>query len=336
MLSIDGTQRSQLREYVTWFQNHVANELVRVIVDEVPAGGPLEEFTPVHRAVEALQNDLSKQPVDGPASLIDDVLPAVKRVLLARRAAVAAEIEQQRSRTMHHELLSNLDKRLQAFDHILQKSELSRVRPLAIPKLADFLTVERLAQLQQTKRPVSARQYDDKFHILQVPGQFLSDLRQARAECEMRGRSVAVCYIDIDDFKTKFNSEMGESAVDRHVLPRFMQEIERTVFSHGHAYRFGGDEYVVLLPNQKREWALSLMEDLRSALAGLSFRGTAQHTTVSIGVAVVGSDTPLTEQEVQQKANLAKSFAKANGKNCIATFSNGDLTEGTLAVVPRD
>ena len=52
---------------------------------------------------------------------------------------------------------------------------------------------------------------------------------------------------NIDKFKD-FNTKYGETQIDVRLLPRFMAALEAHVYSRGFAYRFGGDEYVVLLP----------------------------------------------------------------------------------------
>ena len=52
---------------------------------------------------------------------------------------------------------------------------------------------------------------------------------------------LAVAFLDIDDFK-RFNSDYGETKVDRNLLTRFMQVLEAHVYHHGFAYRQGGKE----------------------------------------------------------------------------------------------
>ncbi len=88
----------------------------------------------------------------------------------------------------------------------------------------------------------------------------------------------------IDDFKA-LNTEYGESVVDRDVLPRFMRAVETEMFIRGFAYRFGGDEYVTLLPNADTEQAIAVHNSIRVAVAGLAYTGIARKTTVSLAFA---------------------------------------------------
>ena len=123
----------------------------------------------------------------------------------------------------------------------------------------------------------------------------------------------------IDNFK-QFNTKYGESAVDLRILPVFMRELEACVFFRGYAYRQGGDEYVVLLPNVDSHMGLVLLEDVRWRIEAVSYRNVDERTTVSIGVCVVEPECFLTEREVEERANRAKNHAKGKGRNCIATY----------------
>ncbi|PYT31169.1 MAG: hypothetical protein DMG57_06070 [Acidobacteria bacterium] len=64
--------------------------------------------------------------------------------------------------------------------------------------------------------------------------------RYYRDACESRGISLAIAYIDIDDFR-KLNTKYGHVAVDRDVLPLFMRAMESFTFARDYGYRFGGD-----------------------------------------------------------------------------------------------
>ena len=63
----------------------------------------------------------------------------------------------------------------------------------------------------------------------------------------------------------------GEIEVDRRVLPVFMRLIEAHVFQHGFAYRYGGDEYMILLPNLSKPLAINFLESLRNAISGTKY-----------------------------------------------------------------
>lgn len=68
------------------------------------------------------------------------------------------------------------------------------------------------------------------------------------------------------------------------------------------------------------------------------FSGTQYHRieetiTISTGFCAVDSDCALTDREIEKIANNAKNFAKAHGKNCIATYARESFEEKDLYVV---
>ena len=67
-----------------------------------------------------------------------------------------------------------------------------------MPRVAEFLSIESM-QDGSSQTNFSNREFDEKFHILQSPKLLLEDLRYYREVCELRGVSVVVAYLDIDD-----------------------------------------------------------------------------------------------------------------------------------------
>jgi GGDEF domain-containing protein len=112
-----------------------------------------------------------------------------------------------------------------------------------------------------------------------------------------------------------------------------MELMESHLYSHGFAYRYGGDEYVLLLPNMSLALGVGFIQEFQKKLAMISYRGVAEKTTISIGAVYVAADCFLTEREVEDRANRAKNFAKKSGKNCIATYRGGFFEEKDLVVV---
>jgi diguanylate cyclase (GGDEF)-like protein len=160
----------------------------------------------------------------------------------------------------------------------------------------------------------------------------MKDLRYFREQCELRSNGLLVAYLDVDDFKS-FNTRHGETKIDRDLLPRFMELMESHVHTHGFAYRYGGDEYVLLLPNMSLALGIGFIKEFQQKLAMISYRGIAEKTTVSIGALFVSADCFLTEREIEDRANRAKTFAKKSGKNCIAAYRGGFYDDNELAIV---
>jgi diguanylate cyclase (GGDEF)-like protein len=110
-----------------------------------------------------------------------------------------------------------------------------------------------------------------------------------------------------------------------------MQILAEHAFEHGFAYRHGGDEYVMIIPNLDVSLAINFFEVLRRRVSDFIYAGTEEKTTISVGVSSVTLDCFLTDREILEQANRAKNFAKNNGKNCIAYYSDSNLMDVRLA-----
>jgi diguanylate cyclase (GGDEF)-like protein len=129
---------------------------------------------------------------------------------------------------------------------------------------------------------------------------------------------VAGIMIDIDHFK-RFNDQFGHDAGDA-VMQHVAQILRETVQGAGAAYRFGGEEFTVLLPNADEAAAMALAEQLRSQIAAvpLAHHGkTLGHITISLGLAVSPSDGP--PATLLRRADAALLAAKSGGRNRTVT-----------------
>lgn len=129
--------------------------------------------------------------------------------------------------------------------------------------------------------------------------------------------TAAVLFIDIDHFK-QFNTKYTETSVDQTLLPDAMKLIKHLSHHRGGAYRHGGEEFLVILPNVDRDEAQNFAEKLRSAFEKTSFlvQGNSEHMTVSIGIAMYPQHGQ-TYGDVLQQANLAKALAKKRRNVCV-------------------
>ena len=123
--------------------------------------------------------------------------------------------------------------------------------------------------------------------------------------------------LDLDHFK-RVNDTHGHASGDlvlRTVADRVREKIRRSDV----LVRYGGEEFVLLLPATPRAAAQSLAERIRLAVCGTPFPigGGAQVTqTVSIGVALW--DGRETAEALVHRADLAMYGAKRGGRNRVA------------------
>ena len=141
-------------------------------------------------------------------------------------------------------------------------------------------------------------------------------VRRVRGE----GKPVAVLFLDIAFFKV-INDTHGHLVGDK-VLAEFGQRIARNVRGLDLASRYGGEEFVVTMPDTDLEVAKSVAERLRSQIADEPFvvapGGAAISVTVSIGVAAT-EGAQEEGKELLGRADRALIDAKRSGRNRIAT-----------------
>jgi diguanylate cyclase (GGDEF)-like protein len=119
--------------------------------------------------------------------------------------------------------------------------------------------------------------------------------------------SLSICFIDLDNFK-RVNSEHGHLH-GNEVLMEVAQLLRSGVRSYDTVGRFGGDEFIVILPGTPEKQAVRLAERLQARLASSPMALVDEPITVSIGVA---RWTPGTAAEqLVARADEALRFAKA-------------------------
>jgi len=333
-------QKAMLENAVSWFRTDFRQKLVSPIEGQFPNYPLPAQIQAIMHGLDEIPQWIQGQEGDIPVQWVAEELSKggpdraqlFKQVVLIYRRWRAAETERYSERTFHLELTGTVQQEIKALDALVNEEWFQRIEALALPRLKDFLPVQFIESALVNQVPLLPRQYDEKFHILQAPNLFLPDLAYFRAKCDIRNTLLAVAFLDIDDFKS-FNSDHGDTKVDRNLLPRFMQAIEAHIFHHGYAYRQGGDEYLILVPSLSRPMAIAFLEELRSKLAKLQYPEILTRTTVSIGLCVVEADCSLTDRELRDRASQAKQFAKEHGKNCIATFRGPRFTADELTVV---
>ena len=314
-------EQSEYVQAVAWFRQDFHLNFIAIVQEAIPYFREPEDVTLLRQQIAQLfqiVQDPSHRDEDKTVWLPHDLLPLLKRVLLAWRRERTADYERSKRTTVNPQLLEGYDNKVRDLDAMLNDPLFSDIKPVKMPQLLDYLTIQKIESLPQFRNQVIERHYDEKFHILQAPDLFLNDLNYYRNRCELRGMSLMIAFLDIDEFK-RLNTELGHDAVDRHVLPFFMRCLESHVYNHGYAYRFGGDEYMVLLPNFSPQLGFTFLDQLRSKLGDLSYQVTGR-TTVSIGVCYVGADCALTDRELRERAGEAMQYAKAKGRNQIASY----------------
>jgi diguanylate cyclase (GGDEF)-like protein len=146
------------------------------------------------------------------------------------------------------------------------------------------------------------------------------DLEVLHARSQRYGRRFAVAMCDIDRFKA-YNDAHGHQAGDealRAVAATIAQELR----GGDSVYRYGGEEFLLVLPEQIADTALVAVERVRSAVQRLAIpqpaAGPGAMLTLSAGIAAFDPDEAPTAEELLQRADAALYRAKAAGRNQLA------------------
>jgi diguanylate cyclase (GGDEF)-like protein len=129
--------------------------------------------------------------------------------------------------------------------------------------------------------------------------------------------------IDMDKFK-EINDAHGHAAGD-YMLKAFADCVRITLRRTDLAFRFGGDEFAIALPQTPLHQAQQVVQKLRQAFAAVDFSDAIAHLeqqpTLSIGVAERSKATNLlTLSSLLAAADSALYDAKNSSRNCIRVF----------------
>jgi diguanylate cyclase (GGDEF)-like protein len=143
------------------------------------------------------------------------------------------------------------------------------------------------------------------------------------------GQHLSLLMIDLDHFKT-VNDEFGHAAGDR--VLRWFGDLVRTKLRPGDiACRYGGEEFVLIMPTASRETALERADEIRLAfrqLVGIASDHQYGDVTLSAGVAVFPDDATAAG-ELRRKADAALYTAKRAGRDRVVGYTDESVTSWT-------
>ncbi|MBV9669879.1 MAG: diguanylate cyclase [Acidobacteriales bacterium] len=132
--------------------------------------------------------------------------------------------------------------------------------------------------------------------------------------CKRYSTELGVLLIDIDHFKA-VNDDFGHLQGDevlRQITQIFLQQMRKSDI----VCRYGGEEFVILLPQIDRQHAMEAAEKLRRIIEGFSFPGIQRPVTVSVGVAHF-PDNGKSRDSLVGAADTALYTAKQKGRNTV-------------------
>ncbi len=215
-------------------------------------------------------------------------------------------------------------------DHAEEISSLARMYGNQI-KLLDYSELDTLTRLLNRKT------FDETFDRLltasstDAPDDGFEDRRNGLDE----GTPAWLCVIDIDHFK-RVNDSFGHLFGDEVLLR--MGELMRKTFRGGdRLFRFGGEEFVVILNAETEELASAAFNRFRTTVEAYEFPQVGK-VTCSIGfTAVSGMDVPT---DVVGRADEALYYAKEHGRNQVCCYerliADGAIAKKGASEAPAD
>ncbi len=136
---------------------------------------------------------------------------------------------------------------------------------------------------------------------------------------------LSVVMIDIDHFK-EFNDTYGHIEGDRCIVQVVNQLKVLLDFNESKLFRFGGDEFVAIIPNKSIENVFKVLEETRLSVESLRISNknsvVSEFVTCSFGFTTVVKSAEMEYQRAFYLADKALYVSKANGKNQIAFEEN--------------
>jgi diguanylate cyclase (GGDEF)-like protein len=139
------------------------------------------------------------------------------------------------------------------------------------------------------------------------------DIAAEISRARRQNTSLSCVLLDLDHFK-EVNDTFGHQAGD-YVLREISALLRRTVRAYDILVRWGGEEFLVVLPGVDHEQALRLAERIRQAVENMPLAGIGG-VTASVGVAALGNDYSFDAMFAAADRRLYS--AKASGRNTVA------------------
>ncbi len=146
------------------------------------------------------------------------------------------------------------------------------------------------------------------------------------ARAKRYGRAFSIAIIDLDNFKT-INDVLGHAVGDEALrqLAACMKTGKRIPDV---VTRYGGDEFVILMPETSAENAVTMLERLRSRIHEIHLEQDTP-ITISCGIAQSSEDCSDSSSEVMRRADIALYEAKSAGRDCVRVWNPDMVKHGS-------
>jgi len=182
--------------------------------------------------------------------------------------------------------------------------------------------VSRVGSLEQAARGLRGHLEEQRQKALQDPLTGLPNraawnerLELEFARWQRYGGDLLLAVLDVDHFK-RVNDGYGHLAGDR-VLKIIGSELHKRLRKTDFIARFGGEEFVVLLPNTPYEAGLQLMESLRDSIGSCPFHFKGERVAITLSAGLTAFSEGDSTERAFERADSALYRAKDSGRNRV-------------------
>ncbi|TLP44221.1 EAL domain-containing protein [Cohaesibacter sp. CAU 1516] len=188
-----------------------------------------------------------------------------------------------------------------------------------------ILTFYDLSAQKQAEDRVRQLAFHDQLTDLPNRSLLIDRLQLAMKANALKGTYSAVMFLDLDNFKT-LNDTLGHDAGDE-LLIAAARRLQASVGKEQTVARFGGDEFVILMPKLNGQTAKEAALDaeifsfsiLDAFEQPFQLAGVAHRCTTSIGIATFGPEVK-TYEDILKHADIAMYQAKRDGRNAVRFY----------------
>ena len=202
---------------------------------------------------------------------------------------------------------------------------------LVMVNVAGFMTSQSLGRLRREQFTTLMAQRETNLQLQQMAEtddltglfnrrHFMELAEAAHRQCRERAQPMAVCMLDLDHFKT-INDQLGHAAGDR-VLQRVADVCLKALRSADLIGRFGGEEFIVALPEADIYEARQIAERLCRSVDAIRFQDTTVDLSITCGVAEVYAHEGNLEPALT-RADNALYRGKTAGRNTVVVDESG-------------
>lgn len=142
---------------------------------------------------------------------------------------------------------------------------------------------------------------------------------KANQKIKRYDRPCSILLCDLDHFKS-INDNYGHSCGDQ-VLIETAKRMQQCLRNEDIAARWGGEEFLVILPETESKAAKQVAEKLRSKLCDHSISCSKKNLTVSMSIGVLEINPKMNIEDILNNVDDALYAAKRHGRNCIEIYT---------------